>query len=154
MSSAGIETEPFKEDSAILMEQNQIGPHQLYNADKTAIYWKLMPSKSLESAGEAQAPGFKKVKNRVSILACTNASGPHKLPLLLIGKSQNPSCCKHVKMEKLPVTYRSQHNTWMTATRSGGKNIRWIQNVSFSTNKHHLRLAAHGPGPLRGHEKT
>ena len=73
-----------------------------------------MPIKPLASAIEAQAPGFKKVKDRVSVLACANASGSHKLPLFLIEKSKNPRCFKHVKMEKLPVTYRSQNNTWMT----------------------------------------
>ena len=134
LSSAGIETEPFKEDLATMMEENQLGPHQLYNADETALYWKLMPSKTLASAGEAQAPGFKKVKDRVSILACANASGSQKLPLLLIGKSQNPRCFKHVNMEKLPVTYRSQHNTWMTATIFKD----WFSNVFVPKVKAHL----------------
>ena len=93
-----------------------------------------MPSKTLASAGEAQAPGFKKVKDRVSILACANASGSHKLPLLLIGKSQNPRCFKHVNMEKLPVTYRSQHNTWITATIFKD----WFSNVFVPKVKAHL----------------
>ena len=99
LSTAGIDTRPFKEDLSIVMEENQIGPDQLCNADETALCWKVVPTRALASAGEVRAPGFKKMKDRVSILACVNASGSHKLPLLLIGKSQNPWCFKHVNMD-------------------------------------------------------
>ena len=116
LSSRGIDVEPFKQELAEWMIEHDIGPEQLYNADETGLYWKMMPSKTLAGAGEEKASGFKKVKDRVSILACVNAAGTHKLPLLLIGKSQNPRCFKHVNKDRLPVTYRAQSNTWMTAT--------------------------------------
>ena len=95
---------------------------------------KMMPSKTLASASENKAAGFKKVKDRVSILACTNAAGTHKLPLLLIGKSQKPRCFKHVKLDRLPVTYRAQNNTWMTATIFQ----EWFKNVFVPKVKTHL----------------
>ena len=116
LSSRHIDTEPFKEELAEWMIEHNIGPEQLYNADETGLYWKMMPNKTLASASENKAAGFKKVKDRVSILGCTNAAGTHKLPLLLIGKCQKPRCFKHVNLDRLPVTYRAQNNTWMTAT--------------------------------------
>ena len=133
-SSRHIDTEPFKEELAEWMIEHNIGPEQLYNTDETGLYWKMMPSKTLASASENTAAGFKKVKDRVSILACTNAAGTHKLSLLLIGKSQKPRCFKHVNQDRFPVTYRAQNNTWMTATIFQ----EWFKNVFVPKVKTHL----------------
>ena len=116
------------------MIEHNIGPEQLYNADETGLYWKMMPSKTLASASENKAASFKKVKDSVSILACTNAAGTHKLPLLLIGKSQKPRCFKHVNLDRLPVIYRAQNNTWMTATIFQ----EWFKNMFVPNVKTHL----------------
>ncbi|XP_011860028.1 PREDICTED: jerky protein homolog-like [Vollenhovia emeryi] len=62
-----------------------------------------MPSKTLALREEAVAPGYKKNKERVSILASSNSSGTHKLPLMCIGKSAKPRAIKHIKSEALPV---------------------------------------------------
>ena len=34
------------------MIEHTIGPEQLYNADETGLYWKMMPSKMLASASQ------------------------------------------------------------------------------------------------------
>ena len=134
LSSTGYDTEPFKQALAEWMVEKEIGPEQLYNADETGLYWKLMPSKTLAGASETTAPGHKKVKDRVSLLACANATGSHKLPLLLIGKSQNPRCFKHVNMDNLPVAYRAQKNTWMTSSIFS----EWFKTVFVPKVKSHL----------------
>ncbi len=46
-----------------------------------------MPSRSLVHCGEKQAKNFKKSKDRVTLLACANATGNFKLPLTFIHKS-------------------------------------------------------------------
>lgn len=66
------------------------------------------------SREETVAPGYKKTKERVSILACSNASGTHKLPLMCIGKSAKPRAIKHIKPEALPVYCAHQKSAWMT----------------------------------------
>ena len=43
----------------------------------------------------------------------SNATGTHKVQLLLIGKSQNPRCFKGIN--NLPVVYRGQENAWMNS---------------------------------------
>ena len=43
-----------------------------------------MPSRTLAAASETTASGHKKVKDRIYLLACLNATGSHKLPSLLI----------------------------------------------------------------------
>ena len=62
---------------------------------------------------ERSADGRKTQKDRVTISACANASGDMKLPLVLIGKSKNPRCFKHITRDQLPVTYYNQSNAWM-----------------------------------------
>ena len=36
--------------------------------------------------------GKKKIKDRVSIVVCANATGDHKIPISLIGKPKRPAC--------------------------------------------------------------
>ena len=60
--------------------------NNVFNADKTALYWELEPSKTL-----AQGPlsGKKKSKKRVTLLLTCNATGTEKLKPLFIHKYQN-----------------------------------------------------------------
>ena len=68
------------------IEKEGISGEQLYNCDETGLNYKMLPTKTLASKREAAAPGYKKSKERVTILACSNATGNHKLRLTLVGK--------------------------------------------------------------------
>lgn len=81
-----------------------------FDADKTGLSWKALPSKSLVSRHEASAPGYKVNENRGTLKVCANATGSHKVPLLFIGKSKNSCCFKKVK---ILLTYKSQTNSPM-----------------------------------------
>ena len=56
---------------------------------------------------------MKKQKERVILMSYSSATGMHKLPLMLIGKSANPHCFKNINKAALPVLYRAQKNAWM-----------------------------------------
>ncbi|XP_018574376.1 jerky protein homolog-like [Anoplophora glabripennis] len=71
------------------------------------------PAKTLASQQETSAPGYKRSKERVTILACSNASGSHKLPLMMIGKSAKPRAFKNLSPTAMPVYYRNQRSAWM-----------------------------------------
>lgn len=86
---------------------------QVINFDKTSLLYEMLPSMTLASKHESQAAGFKSNKERVTVVACCNADGSFKLPLLVIDKSAKPRCLKDLSMAKLPVTYKSQKNAWM-----------------------------------------
>ncbi len=45
------------------MEHEGYTPNQVFNADETGLWWKLMPSKSLVHNGE----NMKKIKNLLKI---------------------------------------------------------------------------------------
>ena len=53
-----------------------------------------MPSRLLVHGGEKQVKNFKKAKDRVTLLGCSNASGSYKLPLAMVHKSVKPRCIK------------------------------------------------------------
>ncbi|XP_043485190.1 jerky protein homolog-like [Leptopilina heterotoma] len=94
------------------MQEKNLQLHQVYNADETALYWKMMPRVTFVSEFEKKAEGFKISKERITLMTCANADGSHKIPLFVIGKSKNPRCFKSVA--KLPVEYNNQKSAWMT----------------------------------------
>ena len=51
---------------------------------------------------------MKKQKDRVTLMACSNGTGSHKLPLMFVGKAANPRCFKKVNKTGLPVAYYSE----------------------------------------------
>ena len=67
----------------------------------------------MASALEKEAPGVKSSKDRVTLLGCVNATGQHKLQLVLIGKYKKPRCFKNINMSALPVHYTAQSNQRM-----------------------------------------
>lgn len=71
-------------------------PDQIYNADETGLFFRLMPDKTFEFK-DKKCDGGKQSKDRLTALVCSNMSGNDKLPLLIIGKSLNPLCFKNVK---------------------------------------------------------
>ena len=90
---------------------DQYTPDDIYNADKTGVFYPLLPDKTLEYM-KVDCHGGKKSKERLTALVCANKSGNDKLSLLIIGKSANPRCFKNKKT--LPTPYTSNKKAWMT----------------------------------------
>ena len=62
----------------------------VFNCDEIGLYYKRLPQKYLAAHFEKSADGYRTQKERVTINACSNASGTIKLPLLLIKKTKKP----------------------------------------------------------------
>lgn len=105
----------FKDEFEALIKDGDFSPQQIFNCDETGLNYRMLPTKTLASKKEASAPGFKRSKDRVTLMACSNASGDCKLKLLMIGKSAKPRAFKNVSIPSLPVLYKSQKNSWMDA---------------------------------------
>jgi hypothetical protein len=116
MSADESAVDPFREELQKLIESEGLSRDQIYNADETGLWWRLTPSSSLNSTGRTRAANFKKAKDRITLLACANAAGTHRLPLMLINKSQKPRCFKHMDMNNLPVHFYAQKKSWMDST--------------------------------------
>ncbi|XP_015594986.1 tigger transposable element-derived protein 2 [Cephus cinctus] len=86
---------------------------QVFYCDITRLNFKMLPRTILSAKYEEEVLGFKGNKERITIMACSNASGSLKLPLAVIGKFERPRAIKDLKV--LPVYYKNQKNAWMTA---------------------------------------
>lgn len=124
--------DPFLTLFADKIKELNLGPTQIYNADESALYWKMLPEKTLVRSQEKTAPGRKINKERVTFLACCNADGSQKLKLLVIGKAKNPRAFKNVN---IPVEYKSSANAWMTTAIF----LDWFHHSFIRQVKSHLR---------------
>ncbi|XP_052217900.1 tigger transposable element-derived protein 4-like [Dreissena polymorpha] len=91
---------------------SETSPDDIFHADETAIFFRALPEKTLEFK-RTSCHGPKVNKVRLTALVCANMSGTYKMPLLVLGRSQNPRCFKHVK--SLPVQYKANKKAWMTS---------------------------------------
>ena len=84
----------------------------IYNADETGLFFRLLLDKTLIFKKES-CHGGKHSKERITVLVGANVEG-EKLPLLVIGKSKNPRCFKNVK--SFPVQYTSSSKAWINSS--------------------------------------
>ncbi|UYV67015.1 TIGD4 [Cordylochernes scorpioides] len=83
----------------------------IFNADETGLFWRLLPDKTLHFKGET-CTGRKASKERITILLCCNMDGSEKMQPLVIGKAKQPRCFRGIK--HLPVQYEANQKAWMT----------------------------------------
>uniref|UniRef100_A0A452IS10 DDE-1 domain-containing protein n=1 Tax=Gopherus agassizii TaxID=38772 RepID=A0A452IS10_9SAUR len=97
----------------------------------------MLPHKTLSFNYETQkTAGFKKIKDCVTLLFCSNKTGSHKLAPLLIGCFHNPRCFNNLSRAKLPVIYANSKNAWMTRHIFND----WFHNSFVPAVRKHLRL--------------
>jgi len=90
---------------------NEYKPENVYNADETGIFYKIIPSKTV---CKNIRKGSKIIKDRISVLLCVNMTGSVRRKPYVIGKFAKPRCFKHFSPKKL-VDYNSSSRAWMTA---------------------------------------
>jgi len=86
-------------------------PHNVYNADKTGLFFNVLPDRTLAYKGES-CNGGKHSIDRLTVLLCVNSDGSDKQVLIVIRKSPKPRCFKNVK--KLPTKFHANGKAWMT----------------------------------------
>lgn len=87
---------------------------QIYNCDETCLYWKGLSKRTSVLRSEKNLPGRKASEEAVTLILCANASGDHKLPLTVIGKSTRPRCFRNKMKHQLNFRYYGQKGGWMT----------------------------------------
>ncbi|NXC48829.1 TIGD5 protein, partial [Penelope pileata] len=69
------------------------GDEQIYNANVTGLYWKLLPGQPVPC-------------QRVTVLLAANLTGSHKLKPLVVGGLHDPPSLRHHNQDKFPAGYR------------------------------------------------
>jgi len=108
-----------------------LSPEQIYSADETDLFWKLMPKpSSVKNELEASTSAY---RERMTLLACTNSTGNHKLPLVCIGRKSRGITSADIR--NLPLIYYSHETAWIDT------NIfyDWYHNIFVPNVRKHLR---------------
>jgi uncharacterized protein (DUF433 family) len=88
----------------------------IYNVVYVPIMWKLVPEKT-EIFKRATSTGNQEMcEDHVTALFCVNASGCHKLPILIIGSEVINRRLYNFKTSIFSTIYKSKSNAWMDST--------------------------------------
>ena len=77
---------PFKTELESLSQWYNLSLEQIYNADETDLFWKMLPNPNSDS-NEVKA-SVRAYRERMTILCCANATGTNKLPLVCVGRGK------------------------------------------------------------------
>lgn len=94
----------FKTKFSQALKNDQYPLENIYNADENILWWKTFPKKT---EYEKNAP-------KVTLVICSNATGSHKIPLMIIGRSKIPWSLKTA--DNLPIKYKAQESSWIDTT--------------------------------------
>ncbi|XP_073536165.1 tigger transposable element-derived protein 5 [Phyllobates terribilis] len=89
------------------------GDEQIYHANITGLYWKLLPDQTQDVVTDKPG-GYQKVKDSVTIFLAANLTCNHKLRPLVVGKLRDPSSLRNQNHVRLPATYMFCKNGCMT----------------------------------------
>ena len=67
--------ENYKLELARIINEGGYSPHQIFNADETALYWKKLPSRTFILKNQRRAQGFKPSKERDPLLCAAIYQG-------------------------------------------------------------------------------
>ncbi|GFR90204.1 tigger transposable element-derived protein 3-like [Elysia marginata] len=99
-------------DDELLKILDAFEPRNIFNADKTGLYFRGFPDRG-HGSKSTELTGGKTAMERITLLLCANMTGEEKLPVFVIGKSKQPRSFPK-DLSKLPVRYRNSANAWMT----------------------------------------
>lgn len=111
----------------------------IYNLDETACFFKLLPNKTISAGDDEKGRGMKRSKARITVMICSNATGSHKLRVLVIGKSKTPRALKNVNMNNMPSQYTHSKKAWMTSELLD-RWLRQLNSLMTAKNKHIIIL--------------
>lgn len=97
---------PFKQAVQTLVRDKNLSAEQIYNSDEFDFFWKIMPNPDSEM-NEVKST-VRVYRERITVLACTNATGNHKLPLVCIGRGKASRSFNAAELKNLPTIYYSQ----------------------------------------------
>jgi hypothetical protein len=97
---------------------------QIYNVDESGLYWKGLPTRTLEFQKEKCAPNHKSSKAHLTVICCGNACGNHKMKPVVIGKARKPQLQKGTEENCFSIHYYTQKGAWIVGRYSKTGSVR------------------------------
>lgn len=124
---------PFKATLGELATYLELSLEQIYNADETDLFWKMLPNPDSD-VNEVKA-SVRAYRERMTVLCCANASGTHKLPLICVGRGKKSRIFTSHEIKTMPATYFAQETAWMDQDIFR----EWFHNHFVPSVRQHLR---------------
>ena len=103
----------LEEEFSKLMSERGYLPEQVFNMDKTGLFWKRMPSSTFLFKEEVKRPGFNPHRDRVTVVMCGNPAD-FMLKPSLIYKIKNPRALKNKNKTLISVYWMHNSKAWIT----------------------------------------
>jgi len=111
--SADLSLEAQKAMAAVRQKCEQYSPEHIYNMDESGLFYRMTVNYTVSLLTEKNSVrGEKKDKNRLTMVVCTNATGSHIVPTMIIGKAKRHASFR-VNSQRMALPYASQSNAWM-----------------------------------------
>lgn len=96
-------------------------PDCIFSVHETTLFHKMLPQEAyLRTPEHANAgasmmffPHDMGMKDRITLIVCSNATGTMKVPLTIVGKSKQPAC---FRIRPSPLPYLTQPHVWFDVT--------------------------------------
>lgn len=114
---ASADVESYQSFKSVLMAkilEMGLQKCQVYNADESTLFTKMMASRSIVLWDERVASGRKLNKTRFTFMPCANIDGSMKMKLMFIGTAAKPRDFPTDFQNVLPVSYHFSKKAWMT----------------------------------------
>eukprot|EP01147_Barroeca_monosierra_P001614 gene1614-4750_t len=95
---------------------SRYSPENIYNVDDMCLVYRAIPkytADTLSKDGDCShiRGAIQDEKDSITVIIAVNATGSHKIPLAVVGSSENPTCFRR---ESLPLQYFWQYRSWVT----------------------------------------
>ncbi|XP_015114899.1 jerky protein homolog-like [Diachasma alloeum] len=102
----------YRAKFAGMIEAEGLMPGQVFFCDMIGLNYRQLPELVMNVKWAPEGHPQKQLKERITLMACSNASGTCKFPLVIVGKFPKPRAIKDIM--KLPVCYRNQMSSYVT----------------------------------------
>lgn len=98
---------------AFKTEVSHYEPENMYCLTDPMLFFRVLPRNEYVTKVDnvAKTTNSMKLKDRITLYLCTNATGTHKIPLAMIGNAKNPRVLGKDNRKEL-FKYYSQEKTW------------------------------------------
>ena len=89
-SADSVASQQYPQKFAEIIAEKCYTPDEIFNADESGLFWKKMPERTFLAKHNKSASGHKvAIKDRITILFCSNASGDYIIKPLVMKQSNH-----------------------------------------------------------------